>query len=76
MEKRLIWCIYGNAILLTVVAFYFFLYPAIIIIRDLNDPGLKSGDTHLVSHIAGIVPCQKNTRRGPVNASLPARPQR
>jgi len=44
MEKRLTWCIYVNAILLTGVAFYFFFYPAIIIIRDLNDPGLKSGD--------------------------------
>ncbi|HEU0293114.1 MAG TPA: hypothetical protein VFR47_10295 [Anaerolineales bacterium] len=45
MEKRLTWCIYGNAALLAVVAFYYFLCPAIIIIRDLNDPGLKSGDT-------------------------------
>lgn len=45
MEKRLTWSIYGNAILLTTVAFYFFFYPATIIIRDLNDPGLKGGDT-------------------------------
>lgn len=44
MEKRLSWCIYVNAILLIAVAFYFFFYPALIIIRDLNDPGLKSGD--------------------------------
>jgi hypothetical protein len=26
MEKRLIWCIYGNAIPLAAVAFYFFLF--------------------------------------------------
>lgn len=45
MEKKLTSCIYGNAILLITVAFYFFFYPAFIIIRDLNDPGLKSGDT-------------------------------
>ena len=45
MEKRLTWCIYGNAILLAAVAFYFFFYPAMVILRDLNDPGLKNGDT-------------------------------
>jgi hypothetical protein len=45
MEKKLTWCIYINSILLTVLAFYFFFYPAVIILRDLNDPGLKNGDT-------------------------------
>jgi len=44
MEKKLNWCIYTNVALLIVLAFYFFFYPAVIIIRDLNDPGLKSGD--------------------------------
>ena len=43
MEKRRTWCIYGNAILLAAVAFYFFFYPAMVILQDLNDPGLKSG---------------------------------
>jgi len=45
MEKKLTWSIYINAGLLIVIALYFFFYPAAIIIRDLNDPGLKTGDT-------------------------------
>ncbi len=45
MEKKLTGFVYVNAILLFILAFYFFFYPAAIIIRDLNDPGLKSGDT-------------------------------
>jgi hypothetical protein len=45
MEKKLTWCIYVNVVLLIVLAFYFFFYPAVIIIRDLSDPGLKSGET-------------------------------
>jgi hypothetical protein len=44
MEKKLTGFVYINAALLAVLAFYFFFYPAITIIRDLNDPGLKSGD--------------------------------
>ncbi|MBK9924620.1 MAG: hypothetical protein IPP66_04935 [Anaerolineales bacterium] len=45
MEKKLIWPIYINSILLVALAFYFFFYPAVTILRDLNDPGLKTGDT-------------------------------
>jgi len=45
MEKKLNWCIYVNVVLLIALAFYFFFYPAVIIVRDLNDPGLKSGET-------------------------------
>jgi len=45
MEKKLSRCIYVNAVLLIVLAFYFFFSPALIIIRNLNDPGLISGDT-------------------------------
>jgi len=44
MEKKLSLTVYLNAILLGILAFYFFFYPAIIIIRDLNDPGLTGGD--------------------------------
>ena len=44
METKLTGFVYINAILLAVLAFYFFFYPAIIIIRDLNDPGLTGGD--------------------------------
>lgn len=44
MEKKLIWCIYANAALLIFVAIYYFAYPLVIIIRNLNDPGLKSGE--------------------------------
>ncbi|MBN2115474.1 MAG: hypothetical protein JW730_02825 [Anaerolineales bacterium] len=44
MEKKLTGCVLVNAILLVTLAFYFFFYPAVIIIRDLNDPGLISGD--------------------------------
>lgn len=44
MEKKLTGFVYINTILLAVLAFYFFFYPALIIIRDLNDPGLRSGD--------------------------------
>ncbi len=43
MEKKLTWCIHINVVLLTILSFYFFFFPAIIIIRDLNDPSLKSG---------------------------------
>lgn len=43
MEKKLTSLVYVNAILLVVLAFTFFFYPAAIIVRDLNDPGLKSG---------------------------------
>ena len=45
METKLTGFVYINAILLAVLAFYFFFYPALIIIHDLNDPGLRSGDT-------------------------------
>lgn len=45
MEKKLTSFVYINAALLAVIAFYFFLYPALAILRDLNDPGLKRGDT-------------------------------
>lgn len=44
VEKRLTWSVYSNAVLLVVLASYFFFYPTIIILRDLNDPGLASGD--------------------------------
>src|SRR5687767_15080919 len=44
MEKKLTWCVYLNVILLSVLAFYFFFYPAAIIIRDLNDAGLASDE--------------------------------
>ncbi len=44
MEKKLTGCVYTNALLLIAVALYFLLYPAVIIIRDLNDPGLTSGN--------------------------------
>jgi len=44
MEKKLTGLVYINAILLAVLAFTFFFYPAVIIIRDLNDPGLTSGE--------------------------------
>jgi hypothetical protein len=44
MEKKLTWCVAVNAVLLVVLAFYFFFYPAAIVLRDLNDTGLTSGD--------------------------------
>ena len=44
MEKKLTRLVYFNTFLLAVLAFYFFFYPAAIIIRDLNDPGLTSGE--------------------------------
>ncbi|MFT3890354.1 MAG: hypothetical protein QM730_01865 [Anaerolineales bacterium] len=45
MEKKLTWFTYINVAILVSVAFYFFFYPAVTIIRYLNDPGLKSGET-------------------------------
>jgi hypothetical protein len=45
MEKRLARPVYVNAVLLLALALYFFFYPALIILRDLNDPGLRSGST-------------------------------
>lgn len=45
MEKKLTVPVYINALLLAGVALYFFFYPALIILRDLNDPGLTRGDT-------------------------------
>ncbi|MGB1253342.1 MAG: hypothetical protein ACPG8W_22205 [Candidatus Promineifilaceae bacterium] len=36
---------YGLVVLLAVVAFYFFLIPAAIVIRDLNDPALRQNKT-------------------------------
>lgn len=44
MEKKLTGLVYINAILLAALALTFFFYPAAVIVRDLNDPGLKSGD--------------------------------
>ncbi len=44
MEKKITACVYINAFLLAVLAIYFFLYPAVIILRDLNDPGLSRGE--------------------------------
>lgn len=43
MAKKLTWFTYINVVLLVIVAFYFFFYPAIAIVWSLNDPGLKSG---------------------------------
>jgi hypothetical protein len=45
MEKKLTLCIYVNIVLLIGLVFYFFFFPVLIIIRDLNDPGLKNGNT-------------------------------
>jgi hypothetical protein len=44
VEKKLSVSVYVNAILLVSLALYFFFYPALVILRDLNDPGLTSGD--------------------------------
>lgn len=44
VEKRLTWSVYLNAALLVVLTSYFFFYPTVIILRDLKDPGLGSGD--------------------------------
>jgi hypothetical protein len=43
MEKKLTWSVYLNIIVLGTLASYYFLYPAGVIVRDLNDPAL-SGD--------------------------------
>ena len=45
MQKKLTWCMIVNVFLLVVLAIYFFFYPALIIISELSDPGLKSGET-------------------------------
>lgn len=43
MEKHIARVVRINAILLVALAFYFFFYPAGVILRDLNDPGLSDG---------------------------------
>ncbi len=36
-------CVYINTILLIALSTYFFFYPAIVILHEMNDPGLKEG---------------------------------
>jgi hypothetical protein len=43
MKKQLRVLVYGNAVVLLVVAIYFFVWPAGILIQALNDPGLRAG---------------------------------
>ena len=43
MENRTRILIYGNAIILIAVVIYFFALPTVILIQDINDPGLRSG---------------------------------
>jgi hypothetical protein len=44
MEKRLTWCVYINIILLVTLVSYFFFYPAVAILSELRDPGLRNGE--------------------------------
>jgi hypothetical protein len=37
------WCVYVNTVLLLALSTYFFFYPAIVILHEMNDPGLKQG---------------------------------
>jgi len=43
MNKRLRLVVYGNAIIVVVVAIYFFVVPVGILVQALNDPGLRTG---------------------------------
>ena len=41
--KRFIWCVFVNTTLLIALSVYFFFYPAVVILHDMNDPGLVDG---------------------------------
>ncbi len=38
-------CIYANSAIMIALSLYFFLFPAVMLVVDLNDPGLSSGQT-------------------------------
>jgi hypothetical protein len=42
-DRKFTWAVYVNAILLIALSFYFFFYPAIIVLSEMNDPGLVGG---------------------------------
>ncbi len=43
MRKALDICIYGNAVLAAVLSLYVFVVPAVLLVWDLRDPGLRGG---------------------------------
>lgn len=43
-KKFLIVCIYGNAIVLALIGIYYFVIPSIILIQDIRDPALYTGE--------------------------------
>ena len=45
MSKRLAICTYGNGFIILFLAAYLFLIPGAIVIHDLGDPGLRTGET-------------------------------
>ena len=38
-------CVYANSAIMVALSLYFFLIPAVMLLVDLNDPGLSSGQT-------------------------------
>ncbi|MBL8078036.1 MAG: hypothetical protein JNM55_08755 [Anaerolineales bacterium] len=44
IARKFNWCIYINTVLLIVLSIYFFFYPAITILHEMQDPGLKAGN--------------------------------
>ena len=38
-------CVYANSVIMVALSLYFFLIPAVMLVVDLNDPGLSSGQT-------------------------------
>lgn len=45
MKRCLAICTYGNEFIMLFLAAYMFLIPGGIVIHDLNDPGLRTGET-------------------------------
>jgi hypothetical protein len=43
MDRKFTWCVYVNTVLLIVFSTYFFFYPAVVILHEMNDPGLQEG---------------------------------
>jgi hypothetical protein len=43
-RKRLIICVYGNAIVIALVGLYYFIFPSVILIQDIRDPALHTGE--------------------------------
>jgi hypothetical protein len=66
--------VYGNAMIVVVIAIYFFAVPAGLVVQTLNDPGLRTGKFHGL-RFAGITRYRSDLSLGLAIGLLPVVPR-